>query len=197
MKEYRVGVWYNVYGYVTVQAEDEKQARRKALNCSRTEVEDKEYVYGSWHVDENDITEIDYEEKERAALEFWKRIRDEARREWKSWANDYPEGKTCTEMHRRRERFLRWWFCTKYHGVWDDVSSIATFRSKQGVCEIYVDNLWVEEERVPEIKMGCVVRHQRPDGVYENEKFVPPMVQNELTIETELVPTVKYASTKK
>ena len=79
MKEYRVGVWYKVYGCVTLQAENEKQAYRKALNCSCAEVQDKEYIDGSWHVDENGITEIDYEEKEKAALEFWTHIRDEAR----------------------------------------------------------------------------------------------------------------------
>ena len=184
MKEYRVGVWYKVYGYVTVQAEDEKQAYRKALNCSCAEVWDKEYIDGSWHVDENGITEIDYEEEERAALEFWKRIRDEARREWKSWSADYPEGKNCAEMHRRRERFLQW-FCAKYHGVWDGASSIATFHSKQGVCEIYVDYLWVEDERDPEVRMGSTLWHQRPDGIYENEMFLPSLENNKLTIETE------------
>lgn len=182
MKEYRVGVWYKVYGYVTVQAEDEKQAYRKALNCTSVEVQDKEYIGGSWHVDESNITEIDYEAEESVALEFWNHIRNEARREWKSWANDYPEGKTCTERYRRRERFLQW-FCAKYHGVWDGASSIATFHSKQGVCEIYVDNLWVEEERDPEVRMGSTLWHHKPDGIYENEVFLPSLENNELSVE--------------
>lgn len=184
MKEYRVGVWYKVYGYVTLQAENEKQAYCKALHCSCAEVRDKEYIDGSWHVDENGITEIDYEEEERAALEFWKRIRDEARREWKSWANDYPEGQSGSEKYRRRERFVQW-LCAKYNGVQNPVFSVATFRSKQGICEICINNLWVEEECDPEVRMSTTLWHHRPDGVYENEKFVPPMEQNELTIETE------------
>ena len=60
-----------------------------------------------------------------------------------------------------------------------------TFRSKQGVCEVYVNSLWVEKECDPEVRMSTTLWHHRPDGVYEQEKFVPPMVQNELTIETE------------
>lgn len=189
MKEYRVGVWYNVYGYVTVQAENEEQAYHKALNCNRAEAQDTEYIYGSWHVDESDITEINYEERERAALKFWTHIRDEARREWKSWVNDYPEGQSGSKKHIRRERFLQW-LCAKYHGEWNPVYSVVTFRSKQGVCEVYVSNLWVEKECDPEVRMSTTLWHHRPDGVYENEKFVPPMVQNELTIETEK--EVKY-----
>lgn len=185
MKEYRVGVWYSVFGYVTLQAENEEQAYRKALNCTSAEVQDKEYIDGSWHVDEGNITEIDYEAEERVALEFWEHIRDEARHEWRSWAKDYPEGKTYPEMYRRRERFLQGWFCAKYHGVWDDVSRVATFHSKQGVCEIYIDNLWVEEERDPEIRMGSTIWHHRPDGVYENEMFLLSLENYELTIETE------------
>lgn len=184
MKEYRVGVWYKVYGYVTVQAEDENQAYRKALNCSYAEVRDKEYIDCSWHVDENGITENGYKEEEKAALEFWTHIRDEARHEWKLWSTDYPEGKNCAEMHRRRERFIQW-LCAKYNGVWNPAFSVVTFHSKQGVCEIYVSNLWVEKECSPEVRMSTTLWHHRPDGVYENEKFVPPMAQNELTIETE------------
>lgn len=184
MKEFKLGVTYQVCGYLYVTAETEDEAIGKAYGCHWSEVRDKKYIDGSWHVDENDITENNYEEEERAALEFWKLIRNEARREWKSWSADYPEGKNCAEMHRRRERFLQW-FCAKYHGVWDGASSVATFHSKQGVCEIYVDNLWVEEERDPEVRMSTALWHHRPDGVYENEKFVPPMEQNKLTIETE------------
>lgn len=184
MKKYRVGVLYSVYGYVTVQAENEEQAYHRALNCCCAEVQDKDYIDDSWHVDESNITENNYEEEEKAALEFWTHIRDEARREWKSWSADYPEGKGYTEMHRRRERFLRW-FCAKYHSVWDGASSVATLHSKQGVCEIYVDNLWVEEERDPEVKMGSTLWHQRLDGIYENELFLPPLENNELTIEIE------------
>ena len=60
MKEYRVGVWYSVYGYVTVQAENEEQAYRKALNCNCTEVQDKEYIDGSWHIDEEEYKAKNY-----------------------------------------------------------------------------------------------------------------------------------------
>ena len=81
MKKYRVGVWYSVYGYVDVQAKDEEQAYREALNCTSVEVQGKEYIDGSWHVDESNITEIDYEAEESVALEFWNHIRNEARRE--------------------------------------------------------------------------------------------------------------------
>lgn len=184
MKEFKLGVTYQVCGYLYVTAETEDEAIGKAYGCHWSEVRDKEYIDGSWHVDENGITENDYEEEEKAALEFWTHIRDEARHEWKSWSADYPEGKNCAEMHRRRERFLQW-FCAKYHGVWDGASSVATFHSKQGVCEIYVDNLWVEEERDPEVRMGSTIWHQRPDGVYENEMFLPSLENNKLTIETE------------
>ena len=184
MKEYRVGVWYDVYGYVTVQAENEEQAYRKALDCSCAEVQDKEYIGGSWHVDESDITEINYEDKEKAALEFWTHIRDEARHEWKSWANDYPEGQSGSEKFRRRERFLQW-LCAKYNGVRSPLFSVVTFRSKQGVCEVYISNLWVGKECDPEVRMRSTVWHQRPNSVHENEKFLPSWKNDELTIEIE------------
>lgn len=65
MKEYRVGVWYSVYGYVNIQAEDEEQAYLKALNCASAEAQDKEYIDDSWRVDESSIMEIDYEDAEK------------------------------------------------------------------------------------------------------------------------------------
>ena len=184
MKEFKLGVAYQICGYLYVTAETKKEAIDKAYDCHWSEVRDKKYTDGSWHVDESDITEINYEDKEKAALEFWTYIRDEARYEWKSWANDYPEGQSGSEKYRRRERFLQW-FCAKYHGVWDGVSSIATFHSKQGVCEIYIGNLWVEEERNLEVRMGSTVWHQRPSDIYENEIFLPPLENDELTIEIE------------
>ena len=184
MKEFKLGVTYQVCGYLYVTAETKDEAIGKAFGCHWSEVRNKKYIDGSWHVDENNITENDYEEKEKAALEFWTHIRDKARHEWKSWANDYPEGQNGSEKYRRRERFLQW-LCAKYNGVRNPLFSVATFRSKQGVCEVYVNSLWVEKECDPEVRMSTTLWHHRPDGVYENEKFVPPMVQNELTIETE------------
>lgn len=184
MKDFKLRVTYQVSGYLYVTAENKDEAINKARDCHYMEVRDKNCIDGSWHVDESDVTEKNYEEEEKAALEFWKRIRNEARHEWKSWADDYPEGQSGSEKYRRRERFVQW-LCAKYHGEWCPVSSVATFCSKKGVCEVYIDNSWVEEECNPEVRMGCTLWHQRHDGAYENEMFPPSLENNELTIEIE------------
>lgn len=60
MKTYRIGVAYAMYGYLTVEANNEKEALQKAndSNVSLDDVADAEYLDESWDIDNESITEL-------------------------------------------------------------------------------------------------------------------------------------------
>lgn len=59
MKEFKVGVIYQVGGYVTVAANNKEEALQKAYRLENPAVvEDKDWLEGSWSVDRGDVTEV-------------------------------------------------------------------------------------------------------------------------------------------
>ena len=65
MKEFKVGVIYQVGGYVTVAANNKEEALQKAYRLENpTVVRDKDWIEGSWSVDRGDVTEVLRPEKE-------------------------------------------------------------------------------------------------------------------------------------
>lgn len=60
MKTYRIGVAYTMYGYLTIEANNEKEALQKAndSNVSLADVEEAEYLDDSWDVDNESVAEL-------------------------------------------------------------------------------------------------------------------------------------------
>ena len=64
MKEFKVGVIYQVGGYVTVVANNKEEALQKAYQLENPAVvEDKDWIEGSWSVDRGDVVEVLQPEK--------------------------------------------------------------------------------------------------------------------------------------
>ena len=65
MKEFKVGVIYQVGGYVTVAANNKEEALQKAYRLENPAVvRDKDWIEGSWSVDRGDVMEVLQPEKE-------------------------------------------------------------------------------------------------------------------------------------
>lgn len=65
MKEFKVGVIYQVGGYVTVAANNKEEALQKTYRLENPAVvRDKDWIEGSWSVDRGDVTEVPQSEKE-------------------------------------------------------------------------------------------------------------------------------------
>ena len=65
MKEFKVGVIYQVDGYVTIAANNKAEALQKAYRLENPAVvTNKDWIEGSWSVDRSDVTEVLQPEKE-------------------------------------------------------------------------------------------------------------------------------------
>lgn len=60
MKTYQIGVAYTMYGYLTIEANNEKEALQKAndSNIGLADVAEAEYLDDSWDVDNESVAEL-------------------------------------------------------------------------------------------------------------------------------------------
>lgn len=113
MKEFKVGVIYQVDGYVTVTANNKEEALKKAyLLENPSVVEDKDWVVGSWKVDLNDVTET-FSSEEVAKTT----ICQMTAKELAAYLLEIPNGEyvNISLELQRDDDYTDWWFaCKRY-----------------------------------------------------------------------------------